>query len=312
MELHFNDILNFLKKYEIRFHTPYTKDKKYVIASFYEIVENGFYFFDGSITFPNQLKNSLVLAKSDFKEEYNSSNLIIFLEGHNPKEIFYLILTYFFPQKSTGIISKTSIIHPKASIGRNVQIDDFCVIDECVIKDNVIIGSHTKVYKNSIINENSIIESMSLIGTRGVAWAWDSKQENKILQPQIGGVEIGMNCFLGGNSIIVRGSLNENTTIGNSTFLAPSCRIGHGTKVGNHVHLANNVVTGGNAIIGDYSFVGSNVTIRPKVVIHSKTIIGIGAVVINNTSDINLTLMGVPANEFKSKDNPAGMPIPKK
>lgn len=133
----------------------------------------------------------------------------------------------------------------------------------------------------------------------------------KILQPQLGGVDIYENCFIGAGTIIVRGSLNENTRIGRNSLLAPGGRIGHGTQIGDFVHFANNVVTGGNTIIGDYSFVGSAAVFRPKIVIHPKTIVGAGSVVVKNTTKEGKTLLGIPAKEINTKVNPSGMPKPK-
>src|SRR5690606_2863598 len=165
---------------------------------------------------------------------------------------------------------------------------------------NVVIGAHT------------IIGSMSVIGSQGVAWVWNQDQSARIVQPQLGGVQIGNNCFVGANTIVVRGSLNEATRIGENTLMAPGGRIGHGTQIGNFVHFANNVITGGNTHIGDFCFVGSGAVFRPKVKIHPKTIVGAGSVVVKNSSGEGWTITGVPGKEIPTKAHPEGMPSPKK
>ncbi len=281
----------------------------YGIASLFSPVENGLYFFVGE-KLPSEIKHSLILV-NQIPEQADVSNIFIQL-NEDVQLVYYKFLNHVFPQVSNGIIASTAIIHPDAKIGKNVEIGHFSIIEDCVIGDNVKIGSHCKIHSGSKIGKNTVIEDFSDIGTRGIAWIWDEQTIEKVVQPQLGGVSIGENCILASNSIIVRGSLNEDTKVGNHTFFAPGCRIGHGTQVGAFVHFANNVITGGNVKIGDNSFVGSSAVFRAKVKIDKNTIVGAGAVVIKNTSSPNLTLMGIPAKEYSSKEHPSAMPKPKK
>lgn len=282
---------------------------EYTVASLFEPIEGGFYFAQGNFEIPPSIVNSLLIVDDSIKQ----TNVNCFFQVTNvePQLIFYKILEVLYSLHSSGIVSSLSVIHPEAVLGLNVQIDDFCVVGKCVLGDNVIIGSHSKISDDVVIGDNTIIESMACIGTKGVAWVWNHDQTEKVVQPQLGGVKIGTGCFVGTNAIIVRGSLNEKTTVGNGTLIAPSVRLGHGTKIGDFVHLANNVVTGGNVQVGDYCFIGSSVTFCPKVRIHSKTIVGAGALITKNTSESGKTLIGVPAIEIDTKQNPAGMPKPK-
>jgi len=306
-EIHFNSIQKFFLDSKIQFKVIGLSKNSYTVASIFEPVENGFYFFMGE-ELPEKMNNSLILVnKLPNSSKNNNCYLII---QQNIQLIYYKLLSNLFTKYSTGIIKGSVIIHPNAIIGKNVQIDDFSIIGKCIIKENAIIGSHSKVHDNTFIGENTSIGDHSDIGTRGLAWVWD-ENGSKIIQPQLGGVNIGSNCILASSTIIVRGSLNESTKIGNNTLFAPGCRIGHGTIIGNYVHFANNVITGGNTKIGDYSFVGSSAVFRPKVIIDKNTIIGTGAVVVKNTNSEKLTLMGNPAKEFKTKSNPSGMPKPK-
>ena len=310
-----------MKKIEISKITGYLKDanidfkitgkikEEYYLASFFEPINNGFY-FNTSDKVSDLITKSLIL--SNRVDTNNSANSFILIK-ENPQEIYYKIIAYLFSQKATGVIQNTSVIHPEAKIGKNVQIDHFCVIGNCVIEENVIIKSHCVIEDNTLIKKNTIIENHSNIGARGMAWVWDTNSsENKIILPQLGGVIIEENCVLGSNSIIVRGSLNERSIIEKNSILAPGCRIGHGTKIGKFVHLANNVVTGGNVVIGDYSFIGSSASFRPKTKIDKNTIVGTGSVVIKNTTKENITLIGIPAKEIKTNKKPSGIPKLKK
>lgn len=307
-------LLEFFSKegyqYNIKQEATVSLLETYTIASLFSPIKKGVYFFKGE-KLPPEIKQSLILINDLPKQAADSSNVFIVMK-EDVQLVYYKFLRYIFPQSSNGIIAPTAIIHPNAKIGENVEIGHYSIIEECEIADNVKIGNHCKIHSGTKIGKNTTIEDFSDIGTRGIAWIWDEKNNEKIVQPQLGGVEIGENCIFASNTIIVRGSLNENTKIGNNTFFAPGCRIGHGTQIGTFVHFANNIITGGNVRIGDNSFVGSSAVFRAKVKIDKNTIVGAGAVVIKNTSASNLTLMGIPAKEYQTKERPSAMPKPKK
>jgi UDP-3-O-[3-hydroxymyristoyl] glucosamine N-acyltransferase len=305
-----DDIIYHIKKSKIEFILIGDLKDKYIVASIFEIIENGFYYIK-SDKIPDKIANSLILVDKTFTGIPIKNNVILKTNA-DAKELFYQIVSNFFSEKSNGQISEFTIISPEAIIGKNVQIEAFSTIGKAVIQDDVIIKSNCHIYDNSIISKGVVIEPQSVIGAQGVAWTWNKNQTEKIKLPQLGGVKIGENCFLGANTIIVRGSLNEFTEIGQNSMLAPGSRIGHGTKIGNYVHFANGVITGGNTIIGDFSFIGSGVVFRPKVKLHENTIVGAGAVVVRNTSAPGLTLVGLPAKETITKETPSGLPPPKK
>ncbi|MBO6622904.1 MAG: hypothetical protein JJ892_12500 [Balneola sp.] len=309
MEISVESFINFLDKRNILYEVYGSPKEGYTLASIFEPIPEGFYFYVGS-ELPSDIKRSLIITGRDVSGD-SGENCLIKIDG-NPQIIFYEFLDNKFKKKSTGRISKKAVISDKARIGENVQIDDFVIVENCDIDDNVIIKSHCKIYENTKIGSNTIIESGSVIGTEGVAWVWNNDGTKKIRQPQLGGTVIGKDCFLGANTIIVRGSLNENSIIGEDTMMAPGCRIGHGTIVGKSVHFANNVTTGGNTRIGNYCFVGSGAIIRPKIQINESTIVGAGAVVVKNSTKSGMTLVGVPAIEKESSKNPSAMPALKK
>ena len=302
-----SEILRFLEKESIQYECSQPLLDEYTIASIFSPVEKGFYFLVGN-ELPDAVSKSVILLSHSSSLSLKNNNIGIYLIHSDPQVVFYRLLSSLYKTPSTGIISNTAIIHPEAKIGKNVQIDHFVVVDKAVIDDDVIIRSHCYIHENSLLGKGVTIEHHSVIGAQGVAWTWDEQGTEKIVQPQLGGVEIGPNCFMGAGTILVRGSLNENTIIGKSTLLAPGCRIGHGTQIGEYVHFANSVTTGGNTQIGNYCFVGSGAVFRPKVNIHAHTIVGAGAVVVNNTSAIGKTLIGVPAMEKETKSHSSGMP----
>ncbi|WP_108170069.1 DapH/DapD/GlmU-related protein [Christiangramia gaetbulicola] len=303
MELSFEEIIDYLKINKIKYSFSGTKHTSYKICSLFEPESNGFYFFVGD-NWTYNLERSLIITSVNL--DIRSENGFLHVE-ENPQLIYYQLLNSMFQEKSNGHISKSAIIHKKANLGKNVQIDPFVVIGKSRIGDNTIIKSHCIINDNSSIGKNVIIEPNCTIGATGTAWVWKNNNE-KIRQPQLGGVFIEDNCFIGANSVIVRGSLNEDTRVGINTVIAPGARIGHGTKIGQNVHFANNVVTGGNTKIADFCFIGSSVTFRPKVKIHQFTVVAAGAVIVKNTKRSKQLLIGLPAEEREFNGNLKGIP----
>jgi UDP-3-O-[3-hydroxymyristoyl] glucosamine N-acyltransferase len=308
MDLNLAKIEKFLKNKNINYsiiNAP-KKHLSFIPASIFHPTDYGFYYLEDKIQIPT-VKNSIFFVNSSYSEFFESNCFIIFKS--KSQYYYYLLLNYLFKEKSSGMISNLSVLDPAAKIGKNVQIDAFCVIGKAEIGDNCIIKSHTIINDKSIIGENVTIENHSSIGSTGTGWVWENElNPTKINLPQLGGVIIEKNTFLGANTIIVRGSLNENTIIGENCILAPGCKIGHGTKIGKMCHLANNVTTGGNTKIGNFCFMGSSSTTRPQICLNDFTITGVGAVIVKNSSKKGLLLIGVPAREYNPSKTPSGMP----
>lgn len=302
-------LFGILDRQEISYAVKGDPKPSYRLASLFNPVSRGFYFLvEGIGSFPAE--DSLILTSTQ-QVDCSSTNTLVILDA-DPQATYYRVLGWLFGQVSTGEICESSRISENAKIGNNVQIDSFCVINnDCVIGDGTIIGSHTVVHENTTIGTEVIIGEHSSIGASGMAWTWGEDEEEKIVQPQLGGVLIEDKCRLGAHSVLVRGSLNEKTFVGEGTLIAPGVRLGHGTQIGAYTHLANDVTTGGNTKIGEYCFVGSSAVFRPKVRVADNTIVGAGAVVVKDTTDKGLTLMGVPAKEYSTKENPSGMPKPR-
>lgn len=309
MRISSTQIEHFLLAENIEFEWSNPKND-YTVASIKKLVNQGFYYCSTNNLKP-EFKESLILVSSQFpRTEFSSDNSWIILKKADPQLVYYKIIRHYFADDTSSGLSSKAEIHPEAEISEGVSIESFCKIGRCKIGKGSSIGSNSVIHDNTEIGENTAIAAGSVIGASGLAWVWDDEDDNRVILPQLGDVSIGNNCILGANSIVVRGSLNESTHIGDFSMMAPGCRLGHGTQIGVHVHLANNVVTAGNVSIGDSAFIGSSAVFRPGVKIHKNTIVAAGAVVVKNTSKPGLTLIGVPAKETKTKEKPSGMPRP--
>lgn len=269
------------------------------------IEPKGIYFVEGAAT--TEIHHSLVLCAGF--HGFDQGNSLI--KVAHPQLAFYKLMRRLYAARasSSGEIHPTAIIDPAAAVSPSAQIGPFCVIGKSVIAAGVRLTSHVVVTDGCMIGENTVVESHSTIGASGVAWVWDQEANERVIQPQIGGVVIGKDCFLGSDVSVVRGSVNESTTVGDGTVIAHGTKLGHGCIIGAENHFANNVSLAGNVTTGDRCFFGSASVVRPMIVLCANTTVGAGAVVVANVTEPNLVLMGVPAKATSSgKNKLSGVP----
>lgn len=313
-KLTYSEVLESISKQEFTiFNDVVCKpDQEFSLASLKNKVEQGLYFLSSSFESElNNISNSLILV--DFEpKDYNSNT---YIKVENPQLTHYSISNKF-EQKPTPSIHETAIINPKAKIHKSAHIGPYCIIGDCEIQENVQLLSSITINNNVIIKKNTIIEANSLIGARGMAWIWNAEGK-RVMQPQLGGVIIGEDCIIGSDISIVRGSLSENTYIGNGTIIAHGTKIGHGSYIEDQVHMANNVSLAGNTRIGKQVFLGSACIISSNVSVAEGCIVGAGSVLNRSIEEKHATIVGVPGkiikkNNFKHKPNGAPKPFKKK
>ncbi len=314
MQISYPKIISFLISNEIDFEelkaSNIDLEGEFIVASLKNPIDRGLYYVDNNYpSVDENIKHSIIFTNIDKNNIVDTQNTYLFID--NPQLVHYKIAALFANQKKQGV-HETAIISKKAIISPSAYIGPFCIIENCVIEENVQLISNVTVRNNVIIKKNTIIEGNSVIGARGMAWIWDT-DGSRVIQPQNGGVIIGVNCIIGTDISIVRGSLSENTKIGDGVIIAHGTKIGHGSNIGNDVHIANNVSLAGNANIGDRAFLGSACVVSSNVKVAPNCIVGAGAVVSKSFNQEFLTLAGVPAKiirEKNYKDKPKGTPKP--
>jgi UDP-3-O-[3-hydroxymyristoyl] glucosamine N-acyltransferase len=250
------------------------------------------------------IKNSIIISNRVIPDSENHNSFLIV---DDPQLVYYKLCRIFFKDSQEYHIHPTAIIHPEAKIDPEVSIGPYSIIGKCIINRGTKIHPHVVIYDHSVIGENVTVEAGSYIGATGVAWIPD-KNGGRIIQPQIGGVTIGNDCFIGTDVTIVRGSLNEFTQIGHHTLIAHGTKIGHGVKVGVYCHFANNVTIAGSAEIGDRCFLGSASVVSSNICISEGIIVGAGAVVVNNFDEGYIVIAGVPAQRKGPVTSHKGVP----
>lgn len=279
-------------------------NKKLHFCSLRNPEPNGIYFAEVPLDNNLNLLGSLVIVS----KRMNIKGCVELVVA-SPQLIFYKLMNLLLNDSdsqtgihSTAIVDANAVIHPNAWIG------PYCVLEECIIEEGVTLHSHVVVMSGTHISKNVTVESHSTIGATGVAWVWDTKTGNRIRQPQIGYTYVGEGTFLGTDITIVRGSVNETTSIGKNCVIAHGSKIGHGSQIGDECHFANNISIGGNVNIGKECFLGVACCIRPRVSLAPGTIVGIGAAVIKNNNVSGAVLSGVPAKVNKKKAILVGVP----
>lgn len=303
------DVEQQLKQLDIPFSTRGGQTShRYGFKSFRQIEPWGIYFAVSGITDPPRIENSIILYS---EAAYDGENNVT-LHVENPQLTFYQLM-----EAMVGDGNKPLGIHPTAIVGEDCEIDPeayigpFCVLEDCIVKARARLRSHVVVMSGTTIEEDVTIESHSTIGATGVAWIWDRANRTRVIQPQIGYTTIGRGCFLGSDITVVRGSVNETTTIGKGCVIAHGSKIGHGSRIESECHFANNVSIAGNVNLGKQCFVGSGAVVRPQTKVAERTVVGAGAVVVKHFEEPGLVLMGAPAKPAQSASRGlSGVPKP--
>lgn len=274
-------------------------------CSYFAQEDHGVYFWEGGAAPGFAHTDIVVIASQPWPASEDTACIV---RVAHPQAVYYMLMRHFFDgqAKQASGIHPTAIVSPEARIGRNVRIGPYCVVEACEIGDDTHLDSHVVIKEDSVIGRRVRIESHSTIGATGVAWVWHEGQ--RIVQPQIGGARIGDDCFLGTDITIVRGSVNEVTTLGAGCVLAHGTKIGHGCQVGDEVHFANNVSIAGNCRIGDRAFLSAASVLRPRIRLARGVTVGAGAVVTRDVDEESVVVSGVPARRMDGKDHHAGVP----
>lgn len=217
---------------------------------------------------------------------------------NNPKLSLMKVLDVFFKEKQVSEIHPSAFIHPEAKIGKNNYIGPNCFIGKCVIGDNNIIHSNVCIYDRTIIGNNNEIHSGALICVDGLGCM--RQQDGVLLEfPQIGGVVIGDNCYIGGNTHIASGSLSD-TIIKDGCKINGLCFIGSNDILHENVWITGSTMLAGSVVIGKNTTIFSRVVVRDWCKIGEKVVVGMGSVVTKNIPN-GETWFGSPARKIEKK-----------
>lgn len=226
-------------------------------------------------TLDNPSPNALCFCKEPYLDRAkNLSDCTVLLK--EKRELEKSVNQIIVNDPKLAFIIMANIFHPRAE---TTQIHPTVVIEE-----------------NCKIGEGTIITANSVIGALGQNFGWGPDGRRWVM-PQMGGVSIGKNCFIGSNVTIVRGTIND-TVLEDDVWVAHGSQIGHNVHIGHQAFLANNVTVAGSAEIGEHCWIGSGAVIKNKVRLAPDILVGCGAVVVQNFEKPGITLVGVPARRL--------------
>lgn len=212
------------------------------------------------------------------------------------KAAFFSVLEEFFSsQDNMPRIGEGTYISSSVKLGEHVRIGHNCTLD-----GNITIGDGTIVYNNVVIvnsaaiGKNCIIQSGVSIGHDGFAYTEDTNHK-KTMVKHYGGVEIGDDVYIGSNTCIERGTI-DNTIIGSGTKIDMCCLVGHNSVIGDNCAMVAGSMLLGSVKLENNSYIASAL-IRNQCKVGENGFVGLGSVV---TKDVprNATVVGVPAKAF--------------
>lgn len=269
--------------------------------------ERGIYFLDAGARLPEQICHSLVLVGPEYSAPRDTNAYVTVEE---PQQAFYRLMRSQYPDDEKSGVHTTAIVSSEAKVSLKTYVGPYCIVEAGVeIGPGCRLDSHVVVKQGSQLGSRVHVEPHCTIGATGVAWVWDATSNTRLIQPQIGGVRVGDDVFLGSDVSIVRGSVSEDTVVGSGTVIAHGTKIGHGCTIGARCHLANNVSLAGNVDVGDGVFLGSGAVVRPRVRLAKRVVVGAGSVVVGDIDEAGTVVYGVPAkSSTQTKKRYAGVP----
>ncbi len=140
-------------------------------------------------------------------------------------------------------------IHPKAQLGKNVQVEHFSTIyEDVIIGDNCIIHPNVTIFPGTRIGSNCTIFPGAVLG----AIPQDLK-----FAGEYSTVEIGNNVVIRECTTVNRGTSNSGTTkVGDNTLLMAYVHVAHDCVIGKNCILANTTNLAGHILIDDFVYFG--------------------------------------------------------
>lgn len=168
-------------------------------------------------------------------------------------------------------IGSSSLLNANAVIGANVEIGE-----RCKIGCNVTIGNGV------VIGDDVVIDNGAIIGAEGFGFAPEfDKLEGHVKWRhihQLGSVVIGDRVYIGANTTIDRGALDDtvienDVIIDNLVQIAHNCRIGSGTAIAGCAGLAGSSIVGKNCQIGGGVGLAGHLTLADGVQVLGMTLV---------------------------------------
>ena len=264
---------------------------EYLVAPLSQTGRSLIVFSNGNSIEFSHLKESIIISGLPRKQKVLDKNGNFVLGfGEFAKLNFFRLLDSEITKAETDSYSDPSK-WPQADIAQSARIHHTAEIGaNTVIDHGVVIKANVKVGENSYIGPNSVL------GHWGFGVVKDENQMNFRL-PQIGGVNIGNNVWIGAHNTIASGTLNA-TVVEDFVNTDDHVHIAHNVEVGSNCIITACAEISGSVKIGQNCWLGPNCSIMNKISIGDGAVIGLGACVLKSV-EARAIMVGNPAKRIK-------------
>lgn len=150
------------------------------------------------------------------------------------------------------MIHASAIVHPNATIGKNVEIGPYCIVGE-----HVTIGNGTKLLAHVVVN------GRTTIGEETVIYPFCSigapSQDRKAEEGELSYTTIGSRTVIREYVSIHRGTADAGgiTSVGDDCLLLAYTHVAHNCRLGNAVTMSNLAQLAGHVIVDDHALIGA-------------------------------------------------------
>lgn len=147
-------------------------------------------------------------------------------------------------------IHSTSLVHPNARLGGDVEIGAFCVIEENVeIGEGTVLGHHVVVRGHTKLGRNNRVHSFACLG---------EPPQDKKYRGEPTRLEIGDHNTIREYCTLNIGTAQDVgvTRLGDHNWIMAYAHIAHDCQIGSHVIMANSSQLAGHVDIGDHVIMG--------------------------------------------------------
>lgn len=165
-------------------------------------------------------------------------------------------------------IHPTAQIHPKAELGKEVEIGPYSFIDKHVkIGDGTIILNNVTVTGHTTLGKGNQVFPGACLGTE----PQDLKYRGEETQLIMGDHNIVRECVTVNSGTEAGGGV---TRIGNENFFMACAHVAHDCIIGDNVLLANGVLLGGHVEVESYAKLMGLVGVQPFTTIGQYSYVG--------------------------------------
>jgi UDP-N-acetylglucosamine acyltransferase len=174
------------------------------------------------------------------------------------------------PIDPSAKVAFTARIHPRAVVGPDVHVGEFCIIEQdVVIGPGCRLEPYVYVKRWTTLGRNNEVSAGTVLGTDPLDKNFDGARSY---------LRIGDGNKIREHFTVSRGTPPESATeIGDGNFIMTSGHIAHNCKIGNQTVIASCVLLGGYVEVEDQAFLSGG------VLVHQFSKIGRLAMISGNT-----------------------------